>query len=459
MNSWSTKYDACVLCGTIEKPHMAKGMCNTCYQRFWANKKRAEKPKKIKQPLITKQELHHLYINKQLSSPQIAQLRNCTPQAIRYYLKKYGIGSRDNSLSQETFLQKLRESWGDEYDFSKTTYNGAKEPLYVICKIEGHGGFWVTNADNFRRKLTRCPKCMSRQNLTLPRFQRLAEQAHGKKYSYERVESVNYSSKVEINCPEHGYFSQNVGSHLSGCGCPDCGNLKKGISFTNSIDKVIKGFRAVHGDCYDYKLVNYINNNTPVKIICPRHGVFTQLPSNHQQGKGCKVCGHKITTDKHRKNTQWFIEEAKKIFGFKYDYSKAEYRSKKQKIKIICRIHGEFQQAPDHHLRGQGCIECADYGFKKTEPAIAYYLRINIFNKTPIYKIGITNRTVNERWSKEDLDLISVIEVWHYEKGSDAYNFEQKILKLYESQRYKGSPLLSSGNTELFTNDILKLDC
>lgn len=39
-------------------------------------------------------------------------------------------------------------------------------------------------------------------------------------------------------------------------------------------DEVIDGFRKVHGDRYDYSLVKYVNNITPVDIICKIHGVF-----------------------------------------------------------------------------------------------------------------------------------------------------------------------------------------
>ena len=33
-------------------------------------------------------------------------------------------------------------------------------------------------------------------------------------------------------------------------------------------------------------------------------------------------------------------------------------KTKKEKVIIICPIHGEFLQSPDGHLRGQGCPEC-----------------------------------------------------------------------------------------------------
>ena len=36
---------------------------------------------------------------------------------------------------------------------------------------------------------------------------------------------------------------------------------------------------AVHGDRYDYSLVEYVNANTKVTIICLVHGGFEQTPS------------------------------------------------------------------------------------------------------------------------------------------------------------------------------------
>lgn len=46
-----------------------------------------------------------------------------------------------------------------------------------------------------------------------------------------------------------------------------------------------------HGKDYDYSKVDYLNAKTPIDIICPKHGIFSQLPSEHLAGKGCKWCG------------------------------------------------------------------------------------------------------------------------------------------------------------------------
>lgn len=53
-----------------------------------------------------------------------------------------------------------------------------------------------------------------------------------------------------------------------------------------------------------------------------------------------------------------FVEEARKIHGDKYDYSKVEYINNHTKICIICPEHGEFWQVPSGHLRGRGCPKC-----------------------------------------------------------------------------------------------------
>ena len=57
--------------------------------------------------------------------------------------------------------------------------------------------------------------------------------------------------------------------------------------------------------------------------------------------------------------TDKFVQNAIKVHGDKYDYSKVEYVSSKIKVIIICKEHGEFSQLPYKHLYGQGCRSCA----------------------------------------------------------------------------------------------------
>ena len=112
----------------------------------------------------------------------------------------------------------------------------------------------------------------------------------------------------------------------------------------------------VHGDKYDYSLMEYKNVDTKIKIICPEHGVFEQTPHHHLNGIKCPNCSHnkKITTEE-------FIIKSKEIHGDRYDYSLVNYKhTKYNKIKIICPIHGIFEQAPYEHKNGSGCPICME---------------------------------------------------------------------------------------------------
>ena len=54
-----------------------------------------------------------------------------------------------------------------------------------------------------------------------------------------------------------------------------------------------------------------------------------------------------------------FLEKAKLVHGDKYDYSKVHQFSKqKEYVKIICPIHGEFEQSAQYHYLGSECVEC-----------------------------------------------------------------------------------------------------
>jgi very-short-patch-repair endonuclease len=176
---------------------------------------------------------------------------------------------------------------------------------------------------------------------------------HGNKYDYSRVEYLNAKTDVKIICPIHGEFEQTPTNHSSGKGCTKCGNIKRGNSRRSSNDDFIKKSIKIHDDKYDYSKVEYLNNSTKVIIICKKHGEFKQSPCSHLNGSGCTKC---YLETKKRTN---FKEISSKIHNDKYDYSYSEYIDLKTKVKIICPLHGEFEQTPQIHIIGHGCPKCA----------------------------------------------------------------------------------------------------
>lgn len=116
--------------------------------------------------------------------------------------------------------------------------------------------------------------------------------------------------------------------------------------------------KKIHGDKYDYSKVNYINNHTKIIIICLIHGIFEQRPSDHLFPRDCQKCSKLKKINPRRKTTEQFIHEAKKIHNNVYDYSKVTYKNEYTKVVIICKIHGEFEQLPQSHLKKAGCKKC-----------------------------------------------------------------------------------------------------
>lgn len=117
----------------------------------------------------------------------------------------------------------------------------------------------------------------------------------------------------------------------------------------------IEKAKKVHGERYDYSLVQYKNTNTLIDIVCPTHGIFQQKPTYHLDRCGCQKCGEqKLTTDS-------FIEKSKLIHGDRYNYRLVKYgKNNVEKVEIICSVHGLFKQGSMAHLKGQGCPKCCD---------------------------------------------------------------------------------------------------
>jgi very-short-patch-repair endonuclease len=201
-----------------------------------------------------------------------------------------------------------------------------------------------------------------------------AKKCHGDKYDYSKSTYYRSLDKLIIICKKHGEFKQTPNMHLNGQGCPKCAIEKR------AKEKILKSngnfqndAKKCHGDKYDYSLVNYVNYKNKIKIICPKHGVFEQTPDTHLRNHGCPKCSHpsKMLTVKE------FIQKSNNIHGNVYDYSLVEYIGAHEKVKIICKKHGEFLQKPNAHLDGQGCPVCNN---SKGEEKIIQFLKENNIN-------------------------------------------------------------------------------
>lgn len=140
----------------------------------------------------------------------------------------------------------------------------------------------------------------------------------------------------------------------------DCDRNRRLGSKAKTFEQFEAEAREIHGDKFDYSDFVYVNNKTVGKIHCNKCGYeFKMTPINHiWQRQGCPKCGHKL-----KLTNELFKEWAREKHGDKYIYDEVEIVDSNTLVKIICPIHGIFEQTPHKHLNGHGCRKCA-----KSEP-------------------------------------------------------------------------------------------
>ncbi len=285
------------------------------------------------------------------------------------------------------------------------------------------------------------------KKLTTKIFISRSKEKHGKRYNYSKTKYKGRDKKLEIICETHGSFFQHAGSHMSGTGCPKCNNITKRKNRLQSTENVIKRFIEKHEDRYDYSKVNFKRMKSNVEIICKIHGSFYQTPEGHVRGQGCSKCaGNSLKT------TYQFIQEANQTHDSFYKYPNTKYINSRTTVEILCPTHGFFWQRTEDHLNGHGCPKCSISSFKNDLPAILYYFKDTTTN---LYKIGITNKKIYERFGSK-MKEIELIETWSFDEGKEAYNSEQKILKKFNEFRTQNPNFKKIGGyTEFFTKDII----
>lgn len=176
---------------------------------------------------------------------------------------------------------------------------------------------------------------------------------------------------------------------------------KCGITYTNSVNEVIRGNARcscitdnVFGEPVevrrqhfaeklkshpDFETLDftdairlYQNNKIDVPVRCKIHNsIFMVRPSNLVNGNRCPKCADESRVKKLKQfsgadspliiKLSEAIDRARKIHGNRYDYSLITdeiWQGTSSKYKIICPVHGEFEQKFNSHLAGQGCLKC-----------------------------------------------------------------------------------------------------
>lgn len=336
------------------------------------------------------------YVNSETKVDIICKTHNIFKQIPSNHLvgrgcRQCGINSSaiKHSLIDGKFIEKAKEIHGDRYDYSEVDYIGIKDKVEIICKEHG----LYTQIASIHLQGSGCIKCSSDdKRQTKAEFIEKAEKVHGDKYDYSLIKYYRNDKKVEIICRQHEVFSQSPNSHLQGRGCQKCSDEKKKLSRRSNTKIFTERAKEIHGDLYEYSKVVYTNCRNLVEIICPTHGLFTQIAAAHLAGKGCSLCG---------KTNHWG----------KQDY------------------------------------------IKKAKGRICIFYTLRCFNeKEEFYKIGITMNTVQSRYrAVKDMpynyEIISEV----FGEAGAIWDMEKEEIKKLSSLHYNPKIDFAGSKTECFT--------
>ncbi len=191
----------------------------------------------------------------------------------------------------ENYILEAKLIYGDEYDYSKTVYNGARKTIVIICPE--HGEF--EKYPNLHLKGAGCLQVETVQpNTHLQRkegrkFIEKAIEKYGPKFDYSKILYIDKRTPITIGCPNHGDFSQAPIIHLKKetiHGCAECYYDSK----TLTTEEFIREAQSKYGNTYDYSKTIYTGSHKPIIITCRKHGDFEEISRYHLKNLGCQGC-------------------------------------------------------------------------------------------------------------------------------------------------------------------------
>jgi len=360
-------------------------------------------------------------------------------------------------VTQEDFIGRARVIHGDKYNYDNIGYTNITSPIRFTCLKCGHENLLRQARHHVEGSNQGCEICTSvlrtrnKETFLKKLFYRHKDT---EKWDFKDFNYVSNNTKSKVTCLNGHEFMTRPNDLLTGYGCRICGHTKVAAGRKprpvnkRIITKLLSN--NVITDLTDYRIIT--DRVRSRCLVCDykwesRAGYLFDNPRcpNCEQAKGHK---------KLEKRFEDYKEAIKDKFGDKYKYKEETFVNGKTPMTIVCPEHGEFQLSMIRHINKQrpnGCPKCAKYGFKRDREAYLYYLKTG-----DKYKIGVTNRSVSQRFGLRDREIIDGY-ICYLMNGEDAIVKEREIIKSNKEYLYTGNDILSSGNTEIFTENVLNI--
>lgn len=307
----------------------------------------------------------------------------------RFLIDKYPCPKCANNRikTTETFINEAIQKYGDKFDYSLVNYSGAGNQINLIChELDENGnehGIFQTTPVKHLYGNDICPKCRQLYKYTTETCINKIKQIYKDKYDCKDVIYKNCEEPIILYCKKHGKFEKSAHwlfTHKDDA-CPICRKEIYSKNMSSNTEEFIEKARKIHGDKYDYSLVNYITAHIPVNIICKKHGIFSTTPNGHLGNHDCPKCKESVL-EKHMRvaleqnNINYIKEKRFQWLGLqRLDFYLPDYN-----IAIECQGRQHFEEIPAYS-RNRSLLDTIKMDQKKLEKCINNNLQLLYYSE------------------------------------------------------------------------------
>lgn len=262
-----------------------------------------------------------------------------------------------------------------------------------------------------------------------------------------RSEYKSYSDKMDFECTKCQYLWRTTPFAVQqGKSCPAC--LGKVLTVDNLQSKIDDSGKSI-------KVLDVLGRDGEFLCSCnicshvwkTRSAILFRYNSS-----GCPMCSKKVRGTVEKLQAM-FIEHGNNVEVV------GQYVNNSTPIECRCLDCSEvFYPIPTTVIYGSGCPFCCFKGRIPAGPASLYYARVNT-DSDVFWKIGITSKSnIIDRFPPGERKKIIILYSYLFSNGHDAYLAEKNILRIYKQYLAKDVQVLDSGNTELFSKDVLQMN-
>lgn len=240
--------------------------------------------------------------------------------------RRFDFEVRNKPYTNKEVVVRLRELYGDDYDYTQVDYKNNKTPITLRCKK--HNVIFSRLPINLLKGWG-CPAC---------------NKEHGKTWANTVAKTYDPSRRSERWTTE----------------------------------RFIAESKAYHGEgIFDYSRCHYVNNDTPVTLIRITDGaVVNVLPYEHLRNDadyGITQRYYQGTTDKEK--IYFLVRQLEENIETPVYVPMQKIYDTSKRFKCVCPLHGEFVTSLAKIRNGNCCPECDGMGESVGERNIRRYLQ------------------------------------------------------------------------------------